>query len=57
MNIRREHSGQAECNSEQESPHISIEGHTISPKKKLSEKEMKEAGQYKRLGDEAFVKG
>ena len=57
MKIRREHSGQAECNSEQESPHISIEGHTISPKKKLSEKEMKEAGQYKRLGDEAFVAG
>ena len=57
MKIRREHSGQAECNSEQESPHTSIEGHTISPKKKLSEKEMKKAGQYKRLGDEAFVAG
>jgi len=60
MEIRRQHSGQAEGNPEQNSrdpSHISVAGHNVGPKAKLSEEEMKEAEQHKRLGDEAFVGG
>ena len=60
MEIRRQHSGQAEGNPEQnlhDLPQTSVTRHTLGPQKKLSEEEMKEAEQHKRLGDEAFVGG
>ena len=60
MEIRRQHSGQAEGNPEQnlhDLPQSSVTRHTLGPQKKLSEEEMKEAEQHKRLGDEAFVGG